>query len=1017
MIKSKILQLIDFEKVNTLLEGFNKSTGFVTAILDLEGNVLSKSGWRQICTHFHRVHPETAQNCTISDTVLAGQMNKGEKYHCYRCLNGLIDVAVPIVIKGEHIANLFSGQFFFKSPDPVYFKEQAKKYGFNEEKYLEALKKVPVINEEKVKTIMEFLLDMTNLISDITFQKQELMDLNDALRTSEERYRLILENSMDAIILKTADGAILSANKAACEMFQRSEEEICKVGINGLVVPNDPGFAAILDEEKQKGRAKGELFMRRKDNEVFPVEISSSVFADHEGFNRISMIIRDNTERKLTEEKVRQKDIEFRKLSANVPDLLFQFTRKPDGSYCVPIASEGIQHIFGCSPADVVDNFEPIARVIYPEDVARVNSAIEYSAEHLTYFTCEFRVQIPGRNIQWIYSRSTPERLPDGSITWYGFNMDITKIKETEQALQNAKEIAEQNELLIEKQYAELKKSELQLKQSEEEIRLKNKISNSIILGYEDKFFKSILDIILNTLKCSFGFFGYISDKNGQTLVCPTMTQGVWGKFQVPHKTIEFPEEVWSGIWGTSLIKKKSIFRNENLKFPMGHIQLKNALAVPILIHEKLIGQIVVANKEGGFNENHKHMLEDICNYIAPLLRAKLGEEKYKAELVFAKEKAEEANQLKTEFLNNMSHEIRTPMNGIIGFSEMLNNPDLSYEKRKYYSQIVQNSSRQLLRIIDDILEISTLETRQKKINETTFSLNDFLMELFSIFSLKSKERNVPLYLKKALHDNECEISTDKSKLNKILSNLLENAIKFTHSGFIEFGYKIEQNNIVFYVKDTGIGISSNSFELIFERFSQEDKEISKKHGGLGLGLSISKENAILLGGDITLESVKGEGSTFYVTIPFKPANNTKHLLQTGAADGASGKPAKNFTILVAEDEEVNFLFIEALFEAKNGKGFDILHAKNGQEAVDLCRQNKKIDLVLMDIKMPVMNGHEATAKIKSEFPNLPIIAQTAYSRYSDKQLAIKHGCNDFISKPLNKEKLFSLIDKHLKIG
>nr|WP_319270752.1 PocR ligand-binding domain-containing protein [uncultured Draconibacterium sp.] len=1015
MASSKVLELIDFQKVNTLLEGFNKSTGFVTAILDLDGNVLSKSGWRQICTQFHRAHSETSQNCTVSDTVLAGKMNKREKYHCYKCLNGLIDVAVPLVIKGEHVANLFSGQFFFETPDKGFFLKQAEKYGFNKEEYLKALKKVPIISEEKVKTIMDFLLDMTNLISDITFQKQELMELNDALRSSEERYRLILENSMDAILLATTDGRIISTNKAACDMFQQSEEELCKAGRKGLVVSDDTRLKTFIEERERNGKAKGELLLRRKDQTVFPVEISSSVFTDQKGNTRTSVFIRDITERKKSEEQARQKDIEFRKLSANVPDMLYQFTRRVDGSYCVPIASEGISNIFGCSPEEVVDNFEPIARVIYPEDAARVINDIEYSAEHLTYFSCEFRVQIPGRNIQWIYSRSTPERLPDGSITWYGFNVDITKIKETEQELKSAKEIAEQKELLIEKQYAELKKSELQLKLSEEEILLKNKISNSIILGYDDKFFNSILDIVLNTLKCKFGFFGYIAEREGKTLVCPTMTYDIWDKCQMPNKTIEFPKEVWSGIWGESLIKKKSIFRNENLKFPMGHVQLSNALAVPILFHEKLIGQIVVANKAGGFTENHKHLLDDICNYIAPLLRAKLSEEKYKAELVSAKEKAEEANKLKTEFLNNMSHEIRTPMNGIIGFSEMLDAPDLSEEKRKYYSKIVQNSSSQLLRIIDDILEISTLETRQEKINETTFSLNDFLMELFSIFSLRSKEKNIPLYLKKALHDNECEVSTDKSKLNKILSNLIENAIKFTHSGFIEFGYKIKGENLIFYVQDTGIGISSNNREIIFERFSQEDKEISRKHGGLGLGLSISKENAILLGGDITLESEKGKGSTFYVSIPFKPTgiNNNLHI---DSADNGTDKQIKNYTILVAEDEEVNYLYVEALFERENGKKFNIIHAKNGKEAVDICLQGEKVDLVLMDIKMPVMSGYEATEKIKSKIPDLPVIAQTAYSTYSDKQLALDHGCDDFISKPLNKEKLFEMINKCLNL-
>lgn len=184
-----IWDYIEFEKVDSLLEGFNKATGFVTAILDLDGKVLSKSGWRQICTEFHRVNPDTAKNCTISDTILAGKMAEGEKYHFYTCINGLIDVAVPIVIGGEHVANLFSGQFFFQEPDLGYFKNQALQYGFDEIEYLEALRKVPVVSREKVHVAMDFLLEMTQMISEMTYQKLEQIQLNKAIRASEEHLR------------------------------------------------------------------------------------------------------------------------------------------------------------------------------------------------------------------------------------------------------------------------------------------------------------------------------------------------------------------------------------------------------------------------------------------------------------------------------------------------------------------------------------------------------------------------------------------------------------------------------------------------------------------------------------------------------------------------------------------------------------------------------------------------------------------------------------------------------------
>ena len=200
-MKPKILELIDFEKVDTLLEGFNKTTGFVTAILDLDGNVLSKSGWRQICTEFHRIHPETARKCLISDTELANKMAEGENYHFYQCLNGLVDVAVPIVVKGEHIANLFSGQFFFEEPDDSFFQKQAAKYGFNQEKYLNAFKNVPVVSKEKVKVAMDFLLNMTQMISEMTFQKLEQMELNEAIRKNERILRLFVEHSPASIAM------------------------------------------------------------------------------------------------------------------------------------------------------------------------------------------------------------------------------------------------------------------------------------------------------------------------------------------------------------------------------------------------------------------------------------------------------------------------------------------------------------------------------------------------------------------------------------------------------------------------------------------------------------------------------------------------------------------------------------------------------------------------------------------------------------------------------------------------
>lgn len=384
-------------------------------------------------------------------------------------------------------------------------------------------------------------------------------------------------------------------------------------------------------------------------------------------------------------------------------------------------------------------------------------------------------------------------------------------------------------------------------------------------------------------------------------------------------------------------------------------------------------------------------------------------------DLYLAKEKAEESERLKTSFLQNISHEIRTPMNAIVGFSGMLKKPGITDEKRESYVAIIKNSCNQLLSIVSDILTISSLETKQEKLNLQKVCINTIIVDLIAIFNIQAKSQNIKIFSKQALSDRQSEIYTDSTKLTQVLTNLITNAIKFTHQGYIEFGYNYHKDApdgislqyplLVFYVKDTGIGIKPEQQEKIFERFRQADTSINRKYGGTGLGLSISKGFVELLGGKIWVESEPEKGSSFYFTIPYKPVND----FEMDTVETKS--PENKIKILVAEDEEYNFLFLEEILMAFD---VEIIHAKNGEECIELFKKHT-VNLILMDIKMPVLDGYTAAREIKNLKPDIPIIAQTAYALENEREKYDDSTFDDYITKPIAEEELIKKVKIHLK--
>ncbi|MCF8338199.1 MAG: PAS domain S-box protein [Bacteroidales bacterium] len=446
---------------------------------------------------------------------------------------------------------------------------------------------------------------------------------------------------------------------------------------------------------------------------------------------------------------------------------------------------------------------------------------------------------------------------------------------------------------------------------------------------------------------------------------------------------------------------------------------------------EKLVNAIYQTLTEGSsyYEDWYQSITADKVTYLKILFKGILNEndeitmgvglveditERKKAEedLIHAKEEAEESDRLKTAFLANMNHEIRTPMNGILGFTELLKDSELTINEQQHHIQMIEKSGNRMLNTVNDLIDISKIEAGQVQVTRVSTNVNQQLDDLFRFFEPEAEAKGLAYTLHKGLPDREALILTDSHKLDSILTNLIKNAIKFTTSGRIDIGYEKNNNMLAFYVEDTGIGIPEDRQQAVFNRFVQADISDKKAFQGSGLGLSITKVYVELLGGEMSIESQENQGSRFSFTLPYQVPQESDHESpQEGITLNTQKENNQKLKILIVEDDEAGALYLSELFKNNNRKFF---YAVTGSEALETARNHPDLDLILMDIKIPEMDGYEVTRKIREFNEEVVIIAQTAYAMKGDREKSLKAGCDDYLPKPIKKEEVQQVIRKHL---
>ncbi len=801
------------------------------------------------------------------------------------------------------------------------------------------------------------------MANDVTERKQA----EESLLKSKQEYQSFFEDDLTGDYISTVEGKLLNCNPAYLKILGfSSKEEALNYDMRKVYV-NEGGRDELiqkLKENKTITNLEGDI--KRVDGTIINVVANINGGFDSEG-NLITLkgYIFDQTERKKATDQLRKLSVAVEQSPATV--------LMTDIKGNIEYVNKKFTEVTGYLPEEVIGKNPRIfksghqSKDVYEHLWQNITSGKEWFGELLN--------KKKDGSLYWEQASISPIKNDKGKITHFlGLKEDISEKKRAEQV---------QNIIL---NISNASQTEMGLK---ELMKVIQKELGRIVDA--KNFFVALYNEVNDTLHIP-----YYQDENDDV--------------------VDFPAK--KTITGLVIKKGKSLLLSEadcTILEEKGEIEMvgessKIWLGVPLKIKGKTTGVFVIQSyeDENAYSENDKAILEIVSQQISISIERKRHEE----ELLKALEKAKESDRLKSAFIANMSHEIRTPMNGILGFSALLKSADLNSEKQQKYIKIIEKSGARLLTTIDDIMNISKIEAGLAKISLSEININNEIEELYAFFKLETENKGLQLLVVNSLQEDGSIVKTDKVKLHSILVNLIKNAIKYTKQGRVEFGCSKKGNQLEFYVKDTGIGIPLDRQPYVFDRFVQADIEDKAVFEGSGLGLAISKSYVDMLGGIIELESVEGIGSTFSFTIPCQAINKEIPVAKNELSNDFVELEISSLKILIVEDDVIAQLYLEELLTDVSK---EILLADNGYKALDLCRENSDIDLILMDIRMPGINGYEVTKQIRQFNKEVIIIAQTAFALSGDREKALEAGCNDYISKPINKDYLVALTQKYFK--